>query len=130
MSKMPYVKFYSESFLTGAAGLTMKERGCYITLLCIQHQSGHLTEKTICLSCGVENLSDIPDVMKKFVRDETGLYYNERMESEIEKANAYIDSRTANGNLGGRPRKDRQENHKVIKRKAYAIHMVLLFEIK
>jgi len=108
---MPYVKFYSESFMTGVSGLTNEECGMYIKLLCLQHQSGHLDERTICLTCGIKSVSEIPYVMKKFEQDEDGLYFNSRMEVEIQKAEKYVESRIENGKNGGRPKKKDAENN-------------------
>jgi len=50
MAKDPAFLFYSSDFLSGITDLTMEERGQYITLLCLQHQKGSLSEKTIRLS--------------------------------------------------------------------------------
>lgn len=111
MSSMPYVKFYSESFMTGVSGLTNEECGMYIKLLCLQHQSGHLDERTICLTCGIKSVSEIPYVMKKFEQDDDGLYFNSRMEIEIRKAEKYVESRIENGKNGGRPKKKDAENN-------------------
>lgn len=111
MSSMPYVKFYSESFLTGVSGLTNEECGMYIRLLCLQHQTGHLDERTICLACAIKSISEIPYVMKKFEQDEDGLYFNSRMEIEIRKAEKYVESRIENGKNGGRPKKKDAENN-------------------
>jgi hypothetical protein len=47
MSKDPAVLFYSSDFLTGTLLMNYEERGQYITLLCLQHQKGHLTEKEL-----------------------------------------------------------------------------------
>lgn len=99
--KDPAFLFYPSDFLTGCTNLTMQERGEYITLLCIQHQTGHFNEKTIRLSVG--NVS--VDVLSKFQQDENGLYYNVRLEIEIEKRSQFVDSRRNNGSLGGRPKK-------------------------
>lgn len=100
MAKSPAVLFYTSDFLSGVADLTMEERGQYITLLCIQHQKGDLSEKTICLSVG----SASADVMAKFVRLESGLYRNQRMHDEIEKRHNFEESRRINGSHGGRPK--------------------------
>lgn len=89
-TKDPAVLFYTADFLTGVSGLTMDERGQYITLLCLQHQQGHLTEKQIRLAVG--DITD--DVRAKFVVDDSGRFYNERMETESEKRRAFIESRT------------------------------------
>ena len=101
MTKDPAFLFYSSDFLTGCIDLTMEERGQYITLICLQHQKGHLTEKTIRLSVG--NVSE--DVLKKFDKDENGLLFNKRIEEEIEKRRTFAESRRKNGALGGRPKK-------------------------
>ena len=88
----PAVLFYTSDFLSGVADLTMSERGQYITLLCLQHQKGHLSKKTITLSVG--KVSD--DVLSKFRVDEEERYYNVRMEEEIKKRAAYSQSRAKN----------------------------------
>ena len=97
----PAFLFYPSDFLTGCTNLTMEERGQYISLLCIQHQTGHLSEKTIRLSVG--NVS--VDLLSKFQQDENGLYFNARLEKEIEKRSQFVDSRRVNGSKGGRPQK-------------------------
>lgn len=104
--KDPAVLFYTSDFLTGVSGLTMEERGQYITLLCFQHQQGPLSEKQIRLSVGV--ISD--DVRAKFKVNSEGLLFNERMLLESEKRKAYTVSRQINGSHGGRPPKT-SENH-------------------
>lgn len=67
----------------------MEERGIYITLLCLQHQKGHLTEKMIRLCLGNAAASPAADVMAKFRQDPAGLWYNQRLEEEIEKRKAH-----------------------------------------
>jgi hypothetical protein len=101
VAKDPAFLFYASDFLTGVTDLTFEERGQYITLLCLQHQKGSLNEKTIRLSVG--NVS--VDVLSKFSQDENGNYYNERLNIEIEKRAAFVDSRRENGLKGGRPKK-------------------------
>ena len=101
MSKDPAVLFYTGDFLTGTAFFNDEQRGQYIRLLCEQHQNGHIPENhmvSICLSLG-------SPVVKKFVKDSEGNYYNIRMEEEIEKRAHFVDSRRGNGSLGGRPKK-------------------------
>jgi hypothetical protein len=110
MSKDPAVLFYTSDFMIGVVGLTMQERGQYISLLCTQHQQGHLSEKTICLLLGIVSVSEIPDVMEKFKVDESGKYYNERMELEAEKRHNFVESRKENAKLGGRPKKNESKH--------------------
>ena len=103
--KDPAFLFYSSDFLTGCASLTMEERGQYISLLCLEHQLGRLSEKTIRLSVGSVSV----DVMDKFQQDENGLFFNERLEIEIEKRSNFIDTRRNNGLKGGRPKAENKK---------------------
>lgn len=100
MAKDPAFLFYSSDFLSGIVDLTMEERGQYITLLCLQHQKGHLPEKTIRLSVGSVSV----DVLKKFEKDESGNYFNKRLDEEVEKRVKFSESRRTNGIKGGRPK--------------------------
>lgn len=118
MSKDPAYLFYSSDFLIGTSDLTMEERGFFITLMCLQHQKGRLSKKTIWLFLGLSLVMKFDDfdvkkfipesVLKKFEIDENGNYYNERLESEIFKRNDFTNSRKANGAKGGRPKKPKQ----------------------
>ena len=99
--KDPAFLFYPGDFLVGVSDLTMEERGQYITLLCIQHAKGRLTEKNIQLSVGTVS----PDVLAKFEKDEDGCYYNSRLEFEIVRRERFIASKVENGSKGGRPKK-------------------------
>jgi len=100
MAKDPAFLFYSSDFLNGVADLTMEERGQFITLLCLQHQKGTLTEKTIRLSLGSVSV----DVLSKFSKDQDGNFFNERLQEEIEKRIQFTESRRNNGSKGGRPK--------------------------
>ena len=99
MAKDPAFLFYSSDFLNGVSDLTMEKRGQYITLLCLQHQKGSLSEKTIRLSVGSVSV----DVMAKFQKDEAGNFFNERLILEMEKRANFTQSRRNNGVKGGRP---------------------------
>lgn len=114
MNKDPAFLFYSSDFLVGVSDLTMEERGQYITLICLQHQKGHLSKRNIDIA--IPNVSQY--VLDKFKIDEEGNYYNVRTEEEIEKRQRYLDSRQANGAKGGRPKKT-TENHMLSKEKPY-----------
>lgn len=92
MAKDPAFLFYSNDFLTGVLDLTMEERGQYITLLCLHHQKGRLTDKMIRMAA--PGVSD--DVLSKFKKDQGGLYFNERLEAEAERRRAYCESRRNN----------------------------------
>jgi uncharacterized protein len=70
----------------------MEQKGKFITLLCIQHQKGHLSEKDMLHICG----SYDEDVFTKFQKDEQGKFYNIRLEEEVDKRKAYSESRRNN----------------------------------
>jgi len=90
--KDPAVLFYTSDFLTGTAFFTDSERGQYIKLLCEQHQIGHIPENHMIEVCG--SLSS--PVVKKFVKDDAGDYYNERMEEEIIKRQKHSEKQKEN----------------------------------
>lgn len=92
MAKDPAFLFYTNDFISGTQFFTNEEVGLYIRLLCAQHQHGRLSEKQVIIICNsLDN-----DVLKKFNKDEQGLYYNERLETEIEKRSKFSLSRSAN----------------------------------
>lgn len=78
--KDPAFLFYSSDFLSGVQDLTLEERGQYITLLCLQHLKGHLTEKIIKLTIG----NATADVMAKFRLDQNNCYFSPRLDQEIQ----------------------------------------------
>ena len=66
-NKDPAVLFYTSDFLSGCALMDMRERGQYITLLCLQRERGHMTMQEIIRA--VKKPSD--EVMSKFRRMRT-----------------------------------------------------------
>ena len=106
MAKDPAFLFYASDFISGVSDLTMEERGQYITLLCLQHQKGIVSEKTIRLNLGSVSV----EVLAKFTKDESGNYYNNRLREEIEKRAVFTESRRNNGVKGGRPKASAKPN--------------------
>lgn len=107
MAKDPAVLFYTADFLIGTSDMTDAEVGQYIRLLCYQHQKGHISNDFLSGICG-GNAG--VKVLAKFLRDENGLLYNERMLFEIKKRSNYSDSqrlkaekRWNNPNAGAMP---------------------------
>lgn len=92
MGKSPAVLFYTSDFISGTAFMNFKQRGMYITLLCLQHQQGHLREEDMIELCGGRD----EKVFEKFIIDEDGLYYNERMEKEAQRRKTFTESRLKN----------------------------------
>lgn len=92
MAKDPAFLFYSSDFLVGTQLFNMEQRGKYITLLCLQHQSGHILEEDMIKTCGTYD----KDIFRKFEQDINGLYYNKRLEEECNKRAVYTNSRRIN----------------------------------
>ncbi len=92
MGKDPAVLLYTGDFLSATQGLTLAEIGQLIKLLCVQHQTGHLSKKTIRLSVGKVSR----DVLALFEVDENGLYYSKRLDEEIAKRLKFSESRRNN----------------------------------
>ena len=89
MSKDPAVLFYTSDFLSGTFTMSNDHVGMYIKLLCLQHQKGRLTEEDMKFVCN----GHVKDVFDKFKVNGDGLYYNERMEEESLKRQAFCESR-------------------------------------
>jgi hypothetical protein len=98
--KDPAYLFYSQDFYTGVATMNFEDRGKYISILCLMHQQGRMNEETIRFVVGSISVN----LKNKFKVDNTGLWYNERLELEIEKRKNFVQSRIDNGKLGGRPK--------------------------
>lgn len=92
MGKDPAVLFYTGDFLAGTLLMRNEQVGKYIKLLCIQHQTGHLSEADMLEVCGTYD----ERIFSKFEKDADGLYYNVRMEEETIKRRKYSESRSAN----------------------------------
>lgn len=86
--KDPAFLFYPESFLVGVMDMTDEEVGQYIKLMCRQHQKGHIPTAII------QRASEA--VQEKFVQDDEGKWYNERLEKEIVKRAKFTESRRRN----------------------------------
>lgn len=105
MAKDPAVLFYTSDFLSGTAFFTDEQRGQYILLLCQQHQLGSIPKDHMIFIC---KSYDSP-VIRKFVQNKDGSYYNVRMRQEHEKRANYCGSRGKNRK--GKLKKKSYENH-------------------
>ena len=92
MSKDPAFLFYSSDFLTGTLLMSMEQKGKFITLLCIQHQKGHMSERDMLQICGTYD----EDIFDKFQKDVDGKFFNQRLKEEIDKRKSYSESRRNN----------------------------------
>lgn len=90
--KDPAFLFYSSDFLIDTLLWGDIEVGRWIKLMCFLHQKGHLSYTQVLDIIKDENSV----IFTKLKIDEKGLYYNERLDYEIEKRRAYSESRRKN----------------------------------
>ena len=105
----PAFQFYPKEFLTdgNVAGMSLQERGAYITLLCICWQEGSLPASVDRLA----NMVGVPlKVFTKFwpavsvcFTETEGRLAHGRLDKEREKQAEYRRRQTDNGRRGGRP---------------------------
>ena len=103
-TKDPAVLFYTRDFLVGVMTMSDEQVGKYIKLLCLQHQKGHLKETEMLQVCGGIDET----VFLKFTVDENGLYYNERMEYEINRRLCVTNAHREAGKKGGKKPNENQ----------------------
>lgn len=95
MAKDPAFLFYPSAFLTGTMFMTDDQVGKYVRILCAQHQHGHLTAKQMQTLCG--GIAD-EEIYSKFKQDDNGLFYNEKLEEEINKRKEHSTKQKENAN--------------------------------
>lgn len=92
MAKDPAFLFYPNDYIGGTMGMTFEEKGAYIELLMLQFNRGHMDGHMIGQCVG-----QIWERIKcKFIQDEQGLWYNERLDVEKAKRKAFSESRRNN----------------------------------
>jgi hypothetical protein len=92
MAKDPAFLFYPNDWVGGTLGMTFEEKGAYMELLMTQFNRGHMSGHMIGQVVGqiFEKIQD------KFIKDENGLWYNERLEDEKLKRQNFTKSRRNN----------------------------------
>ena len=92
MAKDPAFLFYPNDYIGGTMGMTFEQKGAYIELLMLQFNRGHMDIHMINHTVG-----QLWHVIKsKFIQDENGLWYNERLDIEKTKRKAFSESRRNN----------------------------------
>lgn len=112
--KNPAVLWYPGDFIASTSLWNNEQCGAYIRLLNYQFVLGHLSLEQI----DMVTKDDI--VLNKFIKDKKGLFFNQRMQQEIDKRSQYIESRSKN-KLG--KTKEKNKNHMKIISKSYENHM-------
>lgn len=102
--KDPAFLFYPNDYIGGTMGMTFTQKGAYMEILMMQFNTGHMEGHMIGQLVG--QLWD--GIKKKFIQDDNGLWYNERLEIEQNKRKAYVASRS--NNLEGKNQYSEKEN--------------------
>lgn len=92
MARDPAFLFYSNDFDAKTKFFSHEQVGKYMRLLIAQHQHGHLTKDQVLFVTGNFDKA----VMDKFSIDKDGLFFNERLDFEIDKRKRFTESRRAN----------------------------------
>lgn len=92
MAKDPAFLFYPNDYIGGTLGMTFEEKGAYIELLMVQFNRGHMTTHMIAQTVG----QIWESIKSKFVQDENGLWYNQRLELEKQRRMDFTESRRNN----------------------------------
>ena len=93
MNKDPAFLFYSSDFLVGTMLMSNEEIGKYIRILAYMHtKGGYITKHEMNKFCNENDQT----VLDKFNVDDDGIYFNERLLSEVRKRSQYTESRRNN----------------------------------
>lgn len=86
----PALLFYTSDFLVRTIDLTYDQRGKLITLMCLQHQNGHLEESTLNSICGGEDET----IFSRFCVDDQGKFFIEEIENEVQRRAEISDTKS------------------------------------
>jgi hypothetical protein len=108
MAKDPAFLFYPGDWLGGTMGMTLEEKGAYIEVLMLQfnrgHMEGHMIAQVIGQLWG--------RIQHKFIKDENGLFFNERLELEKNRRKKFVASRNNNIKGSNQYSKRKKRGHK------------------
>ncbi len=87
--KDPAFLFYPNDFIIGTQFMSDEEVGKYIRILCAMHQHGRLSKVQILSICHGNATALLWDKLKE---DESGMFYNDRLESEMKRRTKFVDN--------------------------------------
>ncbi len=98
MAKDPAFLFFPGDWLGGTLTFSRQVKGAYIDLLMAQFSNGHMSIEDIQEVLGIDDYNNMWEkkLKKKFKLDENGLYYNQKLEYEINKRKNFTESRRKN----------------------------------
>jgi len=104
MAKDPAVLWYWNDWYSGTILMSRFLKGCYIDILHAQFNHGPLSLDEIKTCLGSDFGSTWPALQKKFTTNETGLFFNERLEQEKQKRKKYKQHQSDHGKKGAKKR--------------------------
>ncbi len=106
MAKDPAFLFFPGDWLGGTMTFSRAHKGAYMDLLMCQFNQGHMTiqDVEVVLGDGDFRLMWETKLRHKFIQDECGRYFNEKLEKEMIARKKFTDSRKSN--LSGISHKD------------------------
>lgn len=96
MAKDPAFLFYPGDWQGGTSTFSRFLKGCYLDVLIAQFNSGHLSLEEIKTVLGSDFGQAWPTLQKKFQKDAAGLFFNEKLDTEIVRRKEYSKSRSDN----------------------------------
>jgi ribosome assembly protein YihI (activator of Der GTPase) len=111
MSKDPAFLFYPNDWLGGTMLFSRLHKGAYMDVLMAQFNHGHMALQDIEILLGVDFNNVWPKLKTKFCQDENGLYFNPRLELEINKRKGYVVSRRQNLNSNSSKNYKKSKTH-------------------
>lgn len=97
MAKDPAFLFYPGDWLGGTMTFSRSHKGAYMDLLMVQFNNGHMSLQDIETVLGVDFQTMWESKLKaKFLQDEKGLFFNQKLENEVNKRKNFTDSRKKN----------------------------------
>lgn len=87
--KDPAFLFYPADWTGGTSTLSRFLKGCYMDILVAQFNCGRLSLEEIKTVLGSDFGSSWPTLQKKFTKDQDGLFFNEKLQSEVQKRKDY-----------------------------------------
>lgn len=97
MAKDPAFLFYPNDWLGGTQTFTRVHKGAYMDLLMAQHANGHMPIEDVQHILGEKDFKDLwPKLQKKFKKDNSGHFFNQKLEDEMIKRRKFTESRKNN----------------------------------
>lgn len=109
--KDPAFLFYPNDWLGGTMLFSRLHKGAYMDVLMAQFNHGHMALEDIETLLGDDFNKVWAKLKTKLNQDENGLYYNDRLDQEINKRKAYTESRRQNLSSNSSKKKSIPDNH-------------------